>query len=335
MATIEMQVEPVSEASPRPVARWLGLDLARLFASLAIIWIHVPRSELLTPTTLFARFAVPFFTCTAIYFVVKKAIGDGFGSWSMYAISRVQRLYLPFLAWSAFYLALKLAKSQALPEQENDFGGWEMLWVGSAYHLWFLPFILVVSLVTYSLGLLISQDRATKNMIARSAIILGTAIAIAAQLADSNSLGWIGLIGAALPSVCWGFALAVAYPRLEHDSLGGPRTGLMLFSLASVALCFTGRMTLVENLAGVGFMLFACTWRPDVRLAAVAAFGSLAYGVYCSHLAFIKIGEAIAAKLRLPVTASLDVAIFLVTVAASIACAWLLSRTRLTRWLVA
>ena len=55
------------------------------------------------------------------------------------------------------YLAFKLVKKTLAPEQPNDFGGWEMLIWGGAYHLWFLPFMLLVSLAVFPAVRLVSR----------------------------------------------------------------------------------------------------------------------------------------------------------------------------------
>ncbi len=62
------------------------------------------------------------------------------------------RIYVPFLAWSVVYLVFKGAKALLLPGEPNDFPGVEFLWLGSFYHLWFMPFMLLVTLGVFCLA---------------------------------------------------------------------------------------------------------------------------------------------------------------------------------------
>lgn len=317
---------PPLPATPT-ATRWLGLDLARLVASWAIIWIHVPRSGALMNSTLWCRFAVPFFTCTAVVFVLRKTLSDGGEPWWRYVLSRVGRIYGPYLAWQGAYWTLKRLKRLALPEQDNDGGG--------AYHLWFLPFILAVSVASYVVALVARLGRGPRLGVAAAAALAGWAIAIAPP---PGIFGWHNTYNCmwfALPAAAWGICFG-ALGLGRSTMLGGLRVGVPLFVAAELAIFWTGsRHVLLENLAGVGFMLAALAWRPGERWARLARLGTLAYGIYCSHLMFIKMAESVFAKLRWPVTPELDVTIFLVAVAGSGLAAWLLSRWRLTRWLVA
>jgi len=70
-------------------------------------------------------------------------------TFAAYGRSRFLRIYVPFLVWSALYLGFKVVKSRFLPDQPNDYPGIEILWTGSFYHLWFMPFILMVSLAAF------------------------------------------------------------------------------------------------------------------------------------------------------------------------------------------
>ena len=67
----------------------------------------------------------------------------------------------------------------------------------------------------------------------------------------------------------------------------------------------------------------------------LAGFGTLAYGIYLSHVLWLKVIQAIAGKAGIPSALPRDIAIFLAAVLASSLTAWLLSRHASTRWLVA
>ena len=328
-----------SEPAPKPSSRRVMFDLGRLLAAYAIVWLHTPRNPVLTETTVIARFAVPFFVFATIFFTFDSLTRHPQRRFSEYAKNRFLRIYVPFLAWSAIYLAFKGVKSVLLPEQPNDYPGIELLWTGSFYHLWFMPFILAVSLMAFLVAKLIRPfpvlDGPVCLLSALAAVILA-AVRLPMVPAD-ESKEYVYLVFNAAPAVLGGIAFAVSYRRFGTgwESLVGTLHGVALFAMACFGLCYLGRHRLFETLAGFGFLLIAlCPARP-APLARIATLGSLAYGIYLGHLLFIKIAEALAAKLGLSVTWPLDIGIFLFAAAGSTASAHALARFRVTRWMAA
>ena len=90
------------------------------------------------------------------------------------------RIYVPFLAWSGIYLAFKGGKALLLPGQPNDFPGVDLLWLGSFYHLWFMPFVLLVTLAVFCLARIAAGDRAREFGLLFVALIAGVATCLAA-----------------------------------------------------------------------------------------------------------------------------------------------------------
>ena len=309
--------------------------MARLLAALAIIWIHAAGTN---HSTVLARFAVPFFTCVAVLFVVEKGRREPLSLWPGWSRARAVRLYLPFLAWSAVYLAFKFAKKILAPEQANDFGGWEILIWGGAYHLWFLPFILVVSVAVFPVASLAGGNRMLRLGLALLAAAAAGCIAWfpcpAGWPAGDSALCVWNALPAAAAGCSWGL-LARSSRTPGGSKLLGALLGGTLFIVSMVALAAWGRCNVLETAAGLGLGWLAIGWPPMKFPPLLVTLGQLAYGIYCSHLLFIKIAESMASKLRLEPTPSLEVAIFAVAAVASAACAWWLSRFRATRWLVA
>lgn len=312
-----------------------ALDIARLLAALAIIWIHAG----LHTGTLVARFAVPFFACVAVYFVADKASRESLARWPRWAAGRAARLYLPFLAWSGVYLAFKLAKKTLAPEQPNDFGGWEMLIWGGAYHLWFLPFLLVVSVAAFPLVRFAGRCWS---------LLFGLAVTLACcpcpafwPAHDAARCVWDAL-PSALAGCAWGMVVFLPAVRPRCCCAAGERSrrlawqaGLLMFAASMGLLVYWGRSNLLETAAGLGLGVAAVNWPPMPLPHVLAALGRVSLGIYCAHLLFVKIGESVAAKLHVPATPSLDVVLFISAAIASAACAWVLSRSRATGWLVA
>ena len=274
-------------------------DVTRLAAAYSIVWIHTPRSEALALTTRFARFAVPFFVCATIFFIWQGLVGKSARGLGGYAASRFNRIYVPFLGWSLIYLAFKAAKSLALPDQPNDFPGIEFLWTGSFLHLWFMPFIMVVSLVVFVIARPIVHSAPAEIAVAVVSVVAGGVLAAspcpAAWLQTILQLAWD-----ALPAVFWGMALAVAYHRGGAKWFDNSLSAV--FGLCVLVACMAwvwnfGRNNIAENLAGVGCTLVALAPWNSGLLAALGRFGPLAYGIYLSHLLFIKTAEAVLNKL--------------------------------------
>jgi surface polysaccharide O-acyltransferase-like enzyme len=284
---------------------------------------------------------VPFFTCVGVLFVVEKARRQSLAAWPRWALARAARLYLPFLAWSAVYVAFKVVKKGLVPEQPNDFGGWEMLVWGGAYHLWFLPFMLVVSVAVFPIASLAGGQGPARTVLAGVAGAAAVCIAcwpcpVGWPAGDSARCVWDALPAAAA-GCCWGLLARPSRTAGSQTRLGpwlGLWLGGALFVVSMLALAALGRSILLETIAGLGLGMAAIHWPPMKFPRLLVTLGQLAYGIYCSHLLFIKIGESVASKLHVRSTTGLDIALFLMAALASSACAWWLARWRATRWLV-
>jgi surface polysaccharide O-acyltransferase-like enzyme len=312
-------------------------DVVRLLAAYCIVWLHTPRSAQLASWTVLGRLAVPFFVGTTIYFVWKGLVEKSDRGFYPYAISRFQRIYLPFLAWSVIYLVFKAGKGIALPDQPNNFPGLEFLWVGSFYHLWFMPFILVVSLAVFLVGRPLVTHRMAEITVAVACVLAGVGVALISlpeRLSGTN----ISLVYAALPAVFWGITLSVLDHRAGRALLRNSTAavlGLVVSALCMVWLVRFGHNSFAENLGGVSLTIVAQAPWNAAALAWIGQFGPLAYGIYLSHLLFIKTAEALLNKMGLAATWPLDLAVLLLAAVGSTALAWCLSRSRYTRWLAA
>jgi surface polysaccharide O-acyltransferase-like enzyme len=224
----------------------------------------------------------------------------------------------------------------ALPDQPNDFPGWEFLWTGSFYHLWFMPFILSVSLSVFLLGRLVVARPVLEVVVGFACLIVGEFVAlwpVPETFAGPNGL----LVYNALPAVFWGVALSVAVHRGPARLLETTEAGVL--GLITMGACLAwlwhfGRGSLVECAAGLAATVVALAPWNNRLLSIVGRFGPLAYGIYLSHLLFIKTAEAVLTKLGAGTSATVDVAVFIVAAVGSTTLAWLLSQTRYTRWLV-
>jgi surface polysaccharide O-acyltransferase-like enzyme len=338
------QANVPSAAGPTP--RWPLLEVGRWIAIYAIVWLHTVQSVRFPPTpwmdrsTWPTRFAVPFFVATCVFLVFQGVRRKPQRMFVEYGWQRFVRIYLPFLAWSAVYLGFKAMKSALMPEQENRYpSGLDVLWAGGFYHLWFLPFILAVSLAAFAIAKAVHGRERLRWPVAIGSTAAGVAIGlpgIAAALAPIHPP--LDYMLNALPAAFWGVAVGLMYDGEQRPlSRGLSRCGIdVLAFLACMGwLWMFGRSTLVENQAGVLTLLIALRPTSAPLFLRVSHFPSLAYGIYFAHLLPITICESLAARAGLSPSWTLKLAIFFVSAAAATLLAWLLYRWRWTRWLVA
>jgi surface polysaccharide O-acyltransferase-like enzyme len=315
------------------------LDLARLLAVYAIVWLHNVQSPALERSRALGRFAVPLFVFLTIFLVFEGVSRNPWRSWGQYARSRAVRLYLPFLAWSGIYLAFKAIKGRLLPGEPNDYPGIEILWLGACYHLWFLPFILAVSLLAFGAAKLVVARPGWVPLLVVVFVAAGLALGFLPSPARLATLSeYWALVPNALPAVAWGLALAVACRTLGAGALEDRRAalgGAVAFALATAWVWHAGRARLAETVAGLAVLLVALTPVDQRRFARFGRAGSLAFGIYLCHVLWIKIFQAAAMKAGLPISWQRDLGVFLLAATASTLLAWSLSRGRWTRWLIA
>ncbi len=331
------QASGPAAASP---PRWPLIEVARWIAIYAIVWLHTIQSETLKPSKVLTRFAVPFFVAACVFLVFQGVRRKPQRGFLEYARSRFVRIYLPFLAWSAVYLAFKAIKSASLPEQTNEYpSGLHVLWAGGFYHLWFMPFILVVSLAAFALAKAVYGREWSRWPVAIAAFAAGLAIGLpgVAGLVAPNS-DPLQYMLEALPAAFWGAAVGMTYDggqsRLRRGCL---RLRLDVLALLGCMawLWISGRSTLVENLAGMLVLLIALRPPASALLRRFGSLPSVAYGIYFCHLLPIKICESLATRRGLSMSWQLDLTTFFVSAAVATLLAWLLYRSRWTRWLVA
>ncbi|HTD65539.1 MAG TPA: acyltransferase family protein, partial [Candidatus Limnocylindria bacterium] len=128
-------------------ARFSAVDLAKLAAAAAVVWIHVVSCDASQELLPLCRFAVPFFTCAAVYFLLQKISFEKIPVRD-YCLQRARRLYLPFLWWSGVYLAARFLKHAVTGFGSPIVFSPALLLNGTAHHLWFLPFICLASMAT-------------------------------------------------------------------------------------------------------------------------------------------------------------------------------------------
>ncbi|MGL5807365.1 MAG: acyltransferase [Xenococcaceae cyanobacterium] len=130
--------------------RLLGIDLCRGIAAYAVILVHsgdetwgIPVDRSAVEFRHLFYFSVPFFLATSFYLTTRKSTIDI--SWNFW-LSRIERILIPYVFWSLFYLLFKFitfsltSQTEAINNLIQDplaiifFGG-------ASYHLYFLPLL--------------------------------------------------------------------------------------------------------------------------------------------------------------------------------------------------
>lgn len=313
------------------------LDAAKTIAIFGIIWIHSARSVEMMPAVAKGRFAVPFFVAAAVLMILRGFCTKPNRSLRRFTTTRLYRLGLPFIAWTIIYLLFKLAKQIVAPGQANDFPGWEILFLGSAYHLWFLPYLIVVSLlVGYSARFVVRVQRPALWGFAAATAALGWAC----TPYPGKQIPWDGLhfMWLATPAVFSAYAiflfLQCRRDWWQHRSLIQITSALVLIG-STLFLTTVGRHGFAETLAGVSFLLLTLQWSAGGVVAQrLAQLAPLTYGIYLSHLLFIKVGESVAQRMEVPLSPASDLVLLTFAVWGSISLTWLLSLSGKTRWLI-
>jgi peptidoglycan/LPS O-acetylase OafA/YrhL len=326
--------------------RMLMLDAGRLMASVAIVWLH---ACILYPTDISrgSRFAVPFFSASAAFLLCQGFLRRPNISFIDYASKKVRRLYFPFLGWSLIYLLSSEFKRRYLTHTAPVPMHWAILWVGSSLQLWFLPFILFVSIISFPFLRFLAPRRATMRpitigAIAVALIVAGVAIALVplplkgVPERETNASATYILAQqswATLPALLWGFALAVIeLPRGRARKVLAVSGGI-LFLVSTSLILARGRNGLLENMAGISAMIFCLAPWDSHWIRQLARWGTAAYGIYLAHVLFIEGMFALLAHAKIQTTLAITFAEFTIALVLSAALVWTLNRSKYTQWL--
>jgi peptidoglycan/LPS O-acetylase OafA/YrhL len=337
-----MTAAPATNKPPAP--RYAFLDVARLIAAIGIAWEHTPESPQLGPSAYLGAFAVPFFTLGAVFLLFESLRREPDRPPAAYARARFLRLYLPLLVWSLLYIlgrdlkALALHRPLVTPHPA-------MFLLGSAHHMWFLSFLLIVSLLLFWPARWLARAGAAARIgVAIAAAAIGVTIGYlplpdtSHMMASQHLAFFLNRSNAAAPAIFLGIASAAIYPLLPPRLVRNTATALV--GLAVGVACITigylthARRVGLENGAGAGFFLFALAPWEGAFVSRTATWGKTAYGFYLAHVLVIEGIQSAAVRAHVPSSPRLDLIVFVTAVIATLAFVRLLSRFRATRWLI-
>jgi surface polysaccharide O-acyltransferase-like enzyme len=319
-------------------SRAAAVDVAKLAAAAAVVWIHVTACEQSREFLTLCRFAVPFFTAAAAYFVLCKALCDETLSILSYSMQRARRLYLPFLIWGVLYLAVRLAKQVITGSGSPIVWSPALLLNGSTHHLWFLPFVCFLSIAAYGVARHVGMPSpADKKWWALALALMGAAFAMmeCPVIIDTESFpltyfidhGWD-----ALPSIFFG---AVVFLVLGLIAPGKYLRWTVLFGgvLCLAFELFYAEHPLTPHLAGAGFLFVAITQPDRDWMKAVQPWAELAFIIYLIHVVFVEGLQTVADRFGGVASLPADISVWALSCAASAITAKFIQSSRHLQWL--
>ena len=155
--------------------RLIGLDAARLLATLGVIWFHSIESEELHASGVLGRFSVGFYTLAAMMFLVQSADRRA-RPVGVYVLDRLRRLGIPFVGWSLITFGVTYAINAA--GYHIDLPTWSMTLLadGGTIHLWYLPFLFVASVGAYPFAIWMRGRPTRRWVVAGGCVVIALAL---------------------------------------------------------------------------------------------------------------------------------------------------------------
>lgn len=290
-----------------PTSRLPSLDAARVLATFGIVFSHSVEMLGGSPSTAaLGRFGTSFYVIAAIYFSVKTALGKGRTDWFS---KRAKRLLTPYLSWcviyALFYLSTMLPQGASILDITRHWG----LLAGTAIHLWFLPFALVVSVGSHALAprlFVLPMKRLVALGVLTSALAYSacyTALALGPDRALLASLGlhrvdrWLEELPLAVTATFGVVIYLRELPRLA--ALGfRRRTRLSTLALGGFALAEAAYFFLLEplrphfwtevrplaHIAGALLFFTIVSRRRSRLIERIAPLGAATYFAFLAHV---------------------------------------------------
>jgi surface polysaccharide O-acyltransferase-like enzyme len=317
--------------------RCMAIDAIKLMAAAAVVWIHVSDCEESNLYLPLCRFAVPFFTCAAVYFVLQKAIAPSADSFGRYCLRRAQRLYIPFLVWAAFYLAVRVAKHYAVGQGSPITFTPAVLLNGTAHHLWFLPFISLISIAAFVLGRALHgvPERNLKRL-GFLFVIGGIVVALAPDTveirAEEAPISYFADHALdTLPSAFFGVGVFCLVRSITpHSWL--PKTLLLVAFICMTWEFLRGGHPVAPHIAGGALLFFATTQPNRPWMAPVGNWANLAFIIYLIHVLFVEALQVVQSRFGAPPSLPADLSVWALALIASALAARLMLRARVLRW---
>lgn len=297
VALMTVADKPVPVESVRAdEARRTGLDAARILAALGIVWTHANAdAEYASPAAL-GRFAVPFFSVVAGIFLVDTLRDASWSKAKAFLIRRAGKLYIPFIAWTIIYIAFRMSASMVVSVKDPFQVRWWLPLTGSMYHLWFLPFLLIATIILTPL-LVFALRRRAWSLILAAVLITGGLLIVrfpfrVSAVHTSDHFYFLDRVSARSPALLWGTAIGLLIasdPRSWRVSRFMAVVGFGITAFCMGVYWQNGRTPWAANLGGVGWLLVGLGIDRTAVSRWLSPLGRLSYGIYLIHPLIIAI----------------------------------------------
>jgi peptidoglycan/LPS O-acetylase OafA/YrhL len=284
------------------------IDATKLLLAFSVVFMHLvpnkPQLELISQPLL--TFTVPFFFTIALYFFVHKVRKN---SELRLAELNLERLLLPYCAWTVIYLALRMFKYRSnLAELQLGSPLEVALYGGAALHLYFLPFLLLCEAWVLSFAFI---SRAWRPTLIGISIFVG-AFAFS-HIGNKYAFFYFDhAFSRSLLYVAAAFLLHAVqswseYAKLLNTVVSGVLAAFLVF--ASFGQWPEWVVFMRGPLAGYALASLALSWRVQMKPnKAMKYLLGYSFGIYLSHLAFTAGFERMTDKLgfKLPPYSALE-----------------------------
>ena len=300
MAEAAHSTKPGRSGSLRRVS---GIDAARTLAAMGTVWVHAmqfPETERLSHL---GRYSVPFFAFIAAWFLVARVRSKPQLRLPEHASDRFNRLYVPFLYWSATYLMLRYIKQWTLGGLDEPVLDPGMLLVGRQ-HLWFLPFLCFWLVAAFQPVRWASGNRKREIGLAVIAFVAGIVLTVTAPDIVPDGVAateiearvwWEHMLvnwHDRLPAFMWGLTFGLLIrksPSKVRTTWGLAPLYFAVWAGCLVAMAVTNHQGgALQNIAGIGLLGLALLPWPNGVVGFLGKWSSLSYGVYLNHMIFIE-----------------------------------------------
>ena len=297
--TDQQKAQLAKEKEARPQAhRNPIIDIVRIFTAFSVITAHVHADTpaAATFTAFFSPIRTPFLYIAGLVFFINGLGKDKAINIKATMLRVWKRLGIPFVAWSIIYIALIIGKS-ALTGKNVDFSFVKVFAYGiSAEHMYFLPELITMQIITLGVILLIRNDKSTYGLF----LLLGAAV----YLLWGRVHDYYGIqpVSAIAMYIIIAFYISPKI-KVPHKTWGYFAVGLVLFFIAVCRPFLAPALLTKEHLialpiGGIGMILLTLN-TPAIKVPDwVLTITSTGYGVYLSHIMFLEGIEAVIEKMH-------------------------------------
>jgi hypothetical protein len=277
--------------------RLIGLDAARLFATLGVIWFHSIESEELHASGVLGRSSVGFYTLAAMLFLVQSAARRA-RPVGVFTLDRLRRLGIPFVGWSLITFAVTYSINAAGYHIDLPHWSTTLLVDGGTIHLWYLPFLFIASVGAYPFALWMRGNRARQLLVACACVALALALDLASfdkipiltfptspaltRFSDATQDRWSAVYWGITASILWSAGLNRSRWRIPLAVAGA-----ILLIATTVWQWQNHLVGPLKTYAGLGLLAVSLAPWHQHWIRAIAPYGRMSAGMYFAHMAAI------------------------------------------------